>query len=216
MWCSDTKHKRLLITIISLISMAIAHDSAIALDAGLVGPTYGIREPDFLEDIKRTVQAKVNSGEWKKLQDGLQKRAKAHLFDPPSVQGLSVATHERHWLFDPSIVLSRNVLDTAGRIVFPAGTRVNPLDVVSLPQPLLFFDGRDARQIAAAQKIIKKYGGSVTPILVGGSWQTLGKEWKRQVFFDQDGRLVNQLGIHAVPAVVTQEARALRVEEFAP
>ena len=189
---------------------------AVALDAGQIGPTYGIREPDFLEDVKRTVQAKVDSGEWKRIQEDMRRRASASLTNPRPVEGIVTATGRRSWLFDPSVTLSRDIRDAAGRVVFPAGTRVNPLEIVALPQPLMFFDGRDTRQVETAQGVMKRYGGAVTPILVAGSWQRLGKAWQRQVYYDQDGKLVRQLGIHAVPAIVTQEAHALRVEEFAP
>jgi conjugal transfer pilus assembly protein TraW len=190
--------------------------SAHALDAGRYGTVYGIRESDLLEEIKRTVQAKVDSGEWARLQADARKRATDQMTMPRPVDGVSVTTARRSWLHDPSIVLADDVRDNSGRVVIAAGTRVNPLELVALPQPLLFFDGRDARQVSAAQSVIKKQGGLVTPILVAGSWQRLGKAWQRQVYFDQQGRMVHQLGIRAVPALVTQEAVALRVEEFVP
>jgi conjugal transfer pilus assembly protein TraW len=187
-----------------------------AVDVGRFGPVYAIREPDFLEDIVRIVKAKVDSGEWKRLQEDARRRAMAGMANPHPVEGLTTATVKRTWLFDPSVVLSQDILDASGRVMYPAGARVNPLDTVALPQPLLFFDGRDSRQIAAAQGVMHRYHGAVTPILVAGSWQQLGKDWQRQVYFDQQGRMVHQLGIQAVPAIVSQQARVLRIEEFMP
>jgi len=189
---------------------------AAAIDAGRVGPVYGIRETDFLDEIAKTVKAKVDSGEWKKLQDEARRRATAGLANPRPIAGIATATTRRTWLFDPSVVLSKSIPDANGRVMYPAGTRVNPLDTVSLPQPLLFFDGRDPQQITVALGLFRHYKGAVTPILVAGSWQKLGREWKRQVYFDQQGKMVQQLGIQAVPALVTQEDRALRIEEFTP
>ena len=189
---------------------------AVAIDAGRVGPVYGIREPDFLDEIARTVKAKVDSGEWKRLQEEARRRATAGLANPRPIAGITTATTRRTWLFDPSVVLSKSIPDANGRVMYPAGTRVNPLDTVSLPQPLLFFDGRDPQQITVALGLMRQYKGAITPILVAGSWQKLGKEWHRQVYFDQQGKLVQQLGIQAVPALVTQEDKALRIEEFKP
>ncbi len=189
---------------------------AAAIDAGRVGPVYGIRETDFLDEIAKTVKAKVDSGEWKKLQDEARRRATAGLANPRPIAGIATATTRRTWLFDPSVVLSKSIPDANGRVMYPAGTRVNPLDTVSLPQPLLFFDGRDPQQITVALGLFRHYKGAVTPILVAGSWQKLGREWKRQVYFDQQGKMVQQLGIQAVPALVTQEDKALRIEEFKP
>jgi conjugal transfer pilus assembly protein TraW len=213
--CCSERHRRALITM-AVGGLVLFNGDAHALDAGRYGTVYAIREPDWLEEIKRTVQAKVDSGDWARRQADVQKRATEQLTTPRPVAGISVATARRSWLHDPSIVLSTDVRDHGGRVVIAAGTRVNPLDVVALPQPLLFFDGRDARQVSAAQGLIAKHGGLVTPILIAGSWQRLGKAWQRSVYFDQQGRMVHQLGIRAVPALVTQEAVALRVEEFVP
>lgn len=213
--CCFERYRRSLATM-AIGGLVLASGFVQALDAGRYGTVYAIREPDLLEEIKRTVQAKVDSGDWARLQADAQKRATDQLTTPRPVDGVSVTTARRSWLHDPSIVLADDVRDSGGRVVIAAGTRVNPLEVVALPQPLLFFDGRDARQVSAAQRVIKKQGGLVTPILVAGSWQHLGKAWQRQVYFDQQGRMVHQLGIQAVPALVTQEAVALRVEEFVP
>lgn len=216
MWCFEMRFQgagwgRRLILLSALCAV-----SAHAVDLGQYGPVYPVKEPDLLDVITSTVQAKVDSGEWKRLYTDAQRRAQVALENPRPVAGLAAATARRSWLFDPSIVLSQDIRDNEGRVLYAAGTRVNPLDAVALPQPLLFFDGGDARQVKAAQAVLSKYNGLVTPILVAGSWQKLGKEWQRQVYFDQQGRLVGQLGIQAVPALVTQELSALRIEEFVP
>lgn len=57
---------------------------------------------------------------------------------------------------------------------------------------------------------------TVKPILVAGEPLNLMRDWKRQVFYDQGGTLVRRLGIHRVPAVVTQDGKRLRVDEVLP
>src|SRR5690606_32603632 len=109
--------------------------------------------------------------------------------------------------------LQTNVVDERGAVLFPAGTRKNPLEVVSLSKHLLFFDARDQRQVERARELIDRYQGKVKPILVGGSYLDLMKRWNKQVFYDQDGTLVRKFGITAVPAIVSQEGQRLRIDE---
>ena len=105
------------------------------------------------------------------------------------------------------------IADETGAVLFPAGLRKNPLDVVSLSKHLLFFDARDVRQVAKARELIARYQGRVKPILVGGSYIDLMKAWNTPVYYDQDGTLVRKLGITGVPAIVSQEGSRLRIDE---
>ena len=79
---------------------------------------------------------------------------------------------------------------------------------------LLFFDGRDAAQVAKAKRLIAYYNGRVKPIMTAGAVLELTRKWKRQVYFDQGGTLVKKLRIRQVPALVSQEGRQLRIDEL--
>ncbi len=107
-----------------------------------------------------------------------------------------------------------NITDAKGNILVPAGTRQNPLAVVSLSKHLLFFDGSDERQVAWAHATIARYGGKVKPILVAGSYLALMQRWQLPVYFDQQGALTHKLGITHVPALVSQEGLQLRIDEL--
>ena len=133
--------------------------------------------------------------------------------DPAEVLGLARVETARTYYFDPTFVLDRNIVDENGSLLFPAGTRKNPLDVVSLSKHLLFFDARDVRQVAKARELIARYQGRVKPILVGGSYIDLMKAWNTPVYYDQEGTLVRKLGITGVPAIVSQEGSRLRIDE---
>jgi len=91
---------------------------------------------------------------------------------------------------------------------------VNPLDYVSLSKKLFFFDARDKAQVRQAEAVILQLDGRVKPILTGGSYMALMRQWKRQVYFDQQGTLVKKLGIEHVPAIVSQEGKMLRIDEI--
>lgn len=185
-------------------------------DAGVVGPVYPIGEPDLLRAIEATLLEKARTGELARLQREGVARAEASLRAPRPVPGLRRTLAPRVHHVDPSVQVARDVLAPDGTTVLRAGTTVNPLDHVQLSSRLLFFDAGDAAQLAHAARLIDRFDGRVKPILVGGSFAALARRWKRPVYYDQGGALVQRLGIRQVPALVSQEGRRLRIEELAP
>ena len=181
---------------------------------GKIGPTYPIAEQNLLEHITARLKEKERSGEIARLQQQARARATATVNNPPPVPGLKAAVAARTFYFDPSVRLPQSVLDDRGHVLFAAGTVKNPLDVVSMSKHLVFFDGRDARQVQRARELINHYRGRAKPILVGGSYLNLMKAWQIPVYYDQQGLLIRKLGITAVPAIVSQEGKRLRIDEL--
>ena len=187
--------------------------SAQAANLGTIGPTYPVAEKNLLDVIMARLRAKEASGELKRHEQEARDRAAYAVNNPRPVDGLRRAQAARTFYFDPSFTLQSNVIDGNGAVLFPAGTRKNPLEVVSLSKHLLFFDARDPGQVARARELIEHYQGKVKPILVGGSYLDLMKRWNKPVFYDQEGTLVRKFGIAAVPAIVSQEGQRLRIDE---
>ena len=187
---------------------------ASALDLGTIGPTYPIQEPHLLDLIRKRLQEKERSGELKKLEEQARARGIDAVRHPTPVAGIKTAETARTFYYDPTFTLYRNVLDDRGNLLFAAGTRKNPLEVVSLSKHLLFFDARDNRQVARAAELIRFYDGRIKPILVGGSYLDLMKSWRTRVYYDQQGALTRRFGIKQVPAIVSQEGLRLRVDEL--
>ena len=187
--------------------------AARAEDLGKIGPTYPIAERHLLDHIMSRLREKERTGELKKFEQLAKERATQSVNNPTPVPGLVRTQAARTYYFDPTFVLDRNVVDENGALMFPAGTRKNPLEVVSLSKHLLFFDARDQRQVTRARELIDVYQGRVKPILVGGSYMDLMKAWKLRVYYDQEGVLVRKFGITAVPAIVSQEGQRLRIDE---
>ncbi|WP_225934826.1 hypothetical protein [Cupriavidus sp. EM10] len=79
----------------------------------------------------------------------------------------------------------------------------------------MFIDGRDPKQVQYAKKRIDENPRDKV-VLVAGSFLKLDREWKRPVYFDQQGILTQHFGIKRVPAVLSQKGKMLQVEEFAP
>lgn len=205
--------RRLALRVLSL-GLALAAASACAADLGVLGPTYGIAEPHLLDFIQQRLRDQERSGELQRLLREAQVRGIDAVKHPAPVPGLRATETARSFYIDPSFTLDRNIVDAQGRLLFPAGTRKNPLDVVSLSRQLLFFDARDSRQVARARELMTRYEGQLKPILTGGSYLELMKAWQRPVYFDQQGTLIRRFGIRQLPALVSQDGRRLRVDEL--
>lgn len=202
------------LTLVVALLLGTAMSGAFAIDLGTIGPTYPISEPNLLEFIAQRLKEKERSGELARLLNQARDRGIQAVRQPQAVAGLRTTQTPRTFYVDPSFVLDRNILDPQGQILFAAGSRHNPLDVVSLSKHLLFFDARDQRQVKRARALIGAYQGRVKPILTAGSYLDLMKVWRTPVFYDQQGALTRRLGISQVPALVSQEGKRLRIDEL--
>ncbi|WP_377705313.1 type-F conjugative transfer system protein TraW [Pseudoduganella sp. UC29_71] len=194
---------------------AVAGPGAQAASLGAIGPVYRIAEEDLLAMIERRLREKEANGELAQLRGHAVERARQGVLRPAPL-GLPVARTARTFHYDPSYALERNIVDASGKLLFPAGTRANPLDIVPLTRRLLFFDARDVRQVALAANLLGTYAGAVKPVLTGGSYLELMRRWRVPVYYDQRGLLVRRLAITHVPALVSQDGRRLRIDELVP
>jgi conjugal transfer pilus assembly protein TraW len=188
--------------------------ASIAADLGTIGPTHRIAEPHLLQMLEQRLRDKRLSGELARLEQEAGARGSEAVRQPAPVDGVRTTTAPRSFHVDPSITLTQNILGPQGELLYAAGTRANPLDVVAMSRQLLFFDARDPRQVRQAQGIISKAPETFKPILTGGSYLELMQAWRVPVYYDQLGLLTRRLGIAQVPALVSQEGRQLRVDEL--
>lgn len=195
-------------------AMSIVGGKAGAVDLGTIGPTYEIGEPHLLAFIEQRLREKERSGELQRLAEAARARGIDTVRQPPPVEGLRTTERPRTFYVDPTFTLDRNITDPQGRLMFAAGTRKNPLEVVSLSRHLLFFDARDPRQVKHARELSGRYAGRVKPILTGGSYLDLMKAWRVPVYYDQSGTLTRRFGIRQVPALVSQDGLHLRIDEL--
>ena len=189
-------------------------NSAQAEDLGVIGPVYEIAEPSLLEVIRTRLQALDESGDLARLQHESQTRITREIAAPTPLKGIAKTTQARSFHFDPTIEVPYPITDADGRVLVAPGTRVNPLDTVSLWGPLLFLDARDEDQIDRAERLLDEHRGVLKLILTGGSYLELMRRLKQPVFFDQQGSLTTKLGIRHVPALVTQDGKQLRIDEL--
>lgn len=178
-----------------------------AKDLGTCGTVYPIAEEDIIQYLKNKI---AYSGEsWMKE---FQKSTLEKMKTPKPVSGITKAQEYRTFSFDPSITLTQDVIDHEGQIIAKAGTRINPLDHVSLDYEMIFFDGDDPAQCAFARENKSKKSKW---ILIKGNPYDLEIQENYPVYFDQQGVLVQKFGIKKVPAKVSQEGSVLKIEEIA-
>ena len=191
-----------------------------AKDLGVDGTLYPIKEKDPILMIQQKLKMMEETGELKKKQQELQQKTKTSVERPKPVPGITKATEQRVFTYDPTYVVQQDIRDHLGRILHRKGTKINPLETVSLSHNLVFFDGDDPDQKTWAFDRIKRSVISnqnekkVRLILVKGAPLALSEELNAPVYFDQGGLLTKQLGIKHVPALVCQEAQHLRIEEI--
>lgn len=205
------RFSKLIAVLMAGATLTAAHAKSI----GTIGQTYPIGEESALTMMMKKLHEKERSGELKRLQEKAIRRSMASIKDMKPVAGITTVHARSQRFIDPAVTYTKPVTTDDGRIVVPAGTKINPLDMISLTKTLVFFDGRDPEQREAVGRLVAKRGQlKVKPILVAGSWLDLTKAWKTQVFFDQKGTLSKRFGIKAVPCVIRQHAKMLVLDEI--
>ena len=194
-------------------TLAVSTASAAARDYGVAGALFPVVEPDLLATIHARLTTLEQTGATRRLNAELQRRSVARVNRPAPVEGLTRAEAARSWMFDPTIELGEDIADDKGRLIMGRGTRVNPLDSVALRQALVFFDGDDPPQLAWAVAHGKKNLAKL--ILVKGAPLELMRTRQMRFYFDQGGTLIRHFAIRALPALVEQQGRQLKISEIA-
>lgn len=211
---------------------------AVAKDFGKQGATFEIKEEGFVAMMQRKLKG-VNLAEHEqKMKDLARKKVE----EPTPVLGITRATRTVSHSFDPSYVLGEDVFLPCGKLLYPAGTRVNPLDHMEWGGRMVFIDGRDSAQIAWAKDNYLKTdetfdknedklrqnlsiqntdnaahisaSSDTKIILTGGRPLELEREVGNPIYFDQFGELTNKFNIAHVPAIVEQDGKYLKVTEI--
>lgn len=200
----------------ALYALVIATQVGLARaeDLGVIGKTYDIAERDLIEAMKDKLRQMEKTGELAKKQDEYKNRVMSGIEHPRPIPGIQATETANTHYYDPSIVTDRDIADATGKILYPRGTRVNPLDYIGWNKYLLFVDGRDQKQLDLTKRITAASDRPVKLVLVAGEPLNLMRKWKKQVYYDQGGILTRRFAITRVPAMVRQEGRRLRIDEL--
>ena len=184
--------------------------AALAKDLGVRGATWPVVEPDLLAQIEERLVRMERSGALARLERDARANARSKLEEPDPVAGIAPAREERSRLWDPAITVVRDIRTADGALIAAAGTRVNPLERVTLARDLLFVDGRRAAEIAWALA----HARPAKIVLLAGRPLELMRQHRRPFFFDQGGRLAARFDLRFTPSLVEQAGSRLRITEI--
>ena len=207
--------------IITLILISSTHSPhALANDLGKLGNTFKIEEEAFTLMMKRKLAEIDMEAEREKM----QKIAIDRVENPVPVIGITGASENRTFYFDPTYTLDEDAVLPCGKVLHKAGTTVNPLEHMDLNRRLFFIDNREATQVEWLQEQLnnplpeQKEPVEDRIILVGGSVfklkEMLGQKHEDKVYFDQSGELTTRFGIKHSPAKAVQEGLKIRIDEI--
>ena len=199
-----------LYTLVIATQVGLAH----AEDLGVIGKTYDIAERDLIEAMKDKLRQMEKTGELAKKQDEYKNRVISGIEHPNPIPGIKTTEVASTHYYDPSMIVDRDIVTAEGKLMYPRGTKVNPLDYIGWNTYLLFVDGRDQKQLDLTKRITAASDRPVKLVLVAGEPLNLMRKWKKQVYYDQGGILTRRFAITQVPAMVRQEGRRLRIDEL--
>jgi len=144
--------------ILAMLLFGLVH-TALAQDLGTVGPTYDIAEKDLLEAIHSKLTGMVETGELSQKQNEYRDRVIGAIEKPKPLAKIETTSTKRTFFVDPTWVLDRDIRGADGSLLFARGLKINPFDHVSLKEKLVFFDGRDRRQVSFAKETLRSLNG---------------------------------------------------------
>lgn len=191
--------------------------SALGKDFGNLGANYPVAE----ESILLMFQKKLGALDLKKEEERMRKVAEERVKNPAPVSGIVPAKETREFWHDPTYILTEDAVLPCGRVLYRAGTAVNPLDYMDLDRRLFFVDGREEKQVEWLKSRLLPDSSSGENkiedriILVGGSPVELQDKLGFEVYFDQAGELTTRFGIKGSPALAEQDGKKLKIVEVA-
>jgi conjugal transfer pilus assembly protein TraW len=184
-------------------------------DLGVTGPTATVTEPSLIEVMKRHLASLDLTAS--------QHRAAERYWGKLQYLELPQATEPRSRRFDPSVMVTADITDARGNVIAPAGSRINPLDLMPFHERVLVFDASRPEQVALARALAARYRDRRLVLIASRLDRTAGWDGFKQL---QDGfrapvYLLNEpirarFHIERVPALVDAEGRDIVVREIPP
>ena len=199
--------------IIIIIMLIFTTPVLLAKELGTVGPIYKIGETNLLHFIYAKLNQLNKNGNLGNLQKEYTKQIQKYV-ERPAGKNIQAAIKNRKWLFDPSLVLQKNIYNDSGVIIARKGTNINPLNHIALSKNLLFINADREKELEFAKfKVNDKPNTKI--ILVNGHLIKANKKLGLPVYFDQAAKLSTRFGIEYTPAIVVQKGDKLEIRELA-
>lgn len=197
--------KAKVITIFIFFTLISCEQFLFAQLVGTNGATYPIAEPDAYEEL----MAKVKSTNWNKI----IKDYKADVNKITKVSfSLGRAKEDRAFYIDPTYTLQFDIMDENGKIIYPKGYSFNPLDYISFPYYLVFFDGTSITEVAWLKKQEWLNNWNVVFILTKGDVVRAEKQLGRTVFIATP-QMIQKFKISKTPSILSAQNKQIVISE---
>lgn len=198
------RYRELILSGLLMVILA-GYGHAEITNIGVVGKTYSITERDALEEVEARAK-KVN---WKKE----MAKIKPEKYRPKGLQSLPRVQKAESFIIDMTYTLDRDIPDGKGGVLYPRGYTFNPLDYMPFNRIMVVINPEDKEQVAWFKK--SPYAGRIdTKLLISeGSYVDAAKAVGRPVFYAVS-KIVDRFNLRAVPSIVYQEGKLIRVDEI--
>jgi conjugal transfer pilus assembly protein TraW len=185
-------------------------------DHGQRGPTFGILEPDMIEEIQRRMEHMDWDRQRREAMANFWKRQEA--FNLPAAE----KNHDRH--VDMSIVSTQAIFHPDGRLIIARGDRINPQAIMPMRNIYIVFDATSQKQVAIAKKAGDEALKKHKPVIYLFSQIDKDRGWDH---FNETGDvlngplyklnqdIINRFKIQALPSVIEGEGDHVVVREIA-
>lgn len=205
-----------------LATYCFYYSAAWAVDFGISGHVYRIVEQPFLEMVRERL-AKVDI---KQEQEKMQAAVREYVENPKPASGVMEAIESKEYYWDPTYIVKKDIILPCGKILYKAGTKINPLEYMKFDRRLLLIDGRQEIQVNwLVNSLINEMKNDTQNLIKNRVILVAGKPFELQdklrnaqldyqVYFDQLGEIVSKLGINAVPAIAEQDGLKIKINEI--
>jgi len=174
--------------------------------AGRYGTTYPISERDAYEEIMERVKKANLSGRFLLL--------KKHVMEHVAVNNqLGRATRDRVFRISIKFQLPFDIKDHTGKIIYPRGYTFNPLEYVSFPFTLVFFDSTSEKELEWLKKSGLLERHDTILIITRGSVFNASELTGRIVYLG-DERILRYFSVEKTPSIVYQDGKTMILKEI--
>ena len=174
-----------------------------------LGPVYPIIEPDWLEWLPKQAEKRLRERPLalskEQIKEAIQ-RQMPHM-DLPEVKV------PRTYYVDPAVKVNQPVADHTGRIVIPAGGRINPLEYLPGFRLIVVVDGRKEQQVEWVKGVITQIRPLV--LITAGDVLELNTMLGMAVY-PAPQAIIDRFSIQRVPVILSRQGKTLKVEEVVP
>jgi conjugal transfer pilus assembly protein TraW len=185
------------------------------------GPLYEITEKSLSESLAEQFALL----DWKKIRENAAGRFLDRILGyslPSHLSEISVSDKNLKRKVDLSITLQSDLADHEGRVIHPAGTRVDPLQFISFNRFVFVFNPDDGAEAEAVNEYIREH--SVPPEVtvriitrIGGreGWKNLGRMRSANArIYLLDQNFAKRFSVASTPSVIYQDGDEVVIEKL--